>query len=173
MFHTRLREIEAKHIEIQQRRKQELEEKEKKRLVALGNMTQDVCDYGLWQSCEQVNEGLGRLKTDSQKRNALQAQLRFRKKVLKQKHSDKQVYNFSRKDQEVKYIQLSVAQLQQNVLKLIQDTLATPTHEKQSTGIPVLVGKFIEHTFLEGAERKVYNGNVISVVPGFDEWYNV
>ncbi|KAH3725161.1 hypothetical protein DPMN_050994 [Dreissena polymorpha] len=104
------------------RRKQELEEKEK-RLVALGNMTQDVCDYGLWQSCEEVNEGLGRLDTDSQKRNAFQAQLRFRKKVLKQKHSVKQVYNFSRKDQQGKYIQLSVAQLQQNVFKLIQDTV--------------------------------------------------
>ena len=39
--------------------------------------------------------------------------------------------------------------------------------------IPVLVGKQIEHRFTENKRLLVYNGTVVSQVPGLSEWYNV
>lgn len=44
------------------------------------------------------------------------------------------------------------------------------TQEKQNEGVPLLVGKRIKHRFSDGNE---YKGVVISVVPGFGDWYNV
>ena len=39
--------------------------------------------------------------------------------------------------------------------------------------MPVLVGKQIEHRFTENKRLMVYNGTVVSQVPGFSEWYNL
>lgn len=63
--------------------------------------------------------------------------------------------------------------LKQNVLKLIQETLTVQTREKEIVGIPLLVGKDIEHKFVDGKDERLYKGKVISVVPGFSQWYNV
>ena len=107
-------------------------------------MTKAVCDYGLWQSEEQVNEGLQRLKTDTDRREALKSQLRFRKNVLKQKHRDPKLYNFSRKGPDGKYLAIPIDELKQNVITLIQDCLQVPTAERHEEGIPLLVGKKCE-----------------------------
>ena len=169
-FKVRLSEIEAKRLDIQNQRRRQMEERERKRLKNLETFTADVCFYGLWQSAQQIEEGLENLNTETEKRNALQSQLRFRKNVLKQKHDDKHVYNFSRKNEQGKYIKLSIEQLQNNVLSLIQETLSEPTVERATTTVPLLVGKDIDHTFADG---QTYRGTVISMVPGFNEWYNV
>ena len=77
------------------------------------------------------------------------------------------------KNEHGKYVKLTVDMLKQNVIKLIQETLTVQTHEHEIPDIPLLVGKRIEHKFLEGDSVKVYQGKVISVVPGFGHWYNV
>ncbi|CAC5383514.1 unnamed protein product [Mytilus coruscus] len=53
---------------------------------------------------------------------------------------------------------------------LIKDTLKEPTHENATQGRPLLVGKTIKHSFSDG---NIYDGYVISIVPGFSMWYNV
>lgn len=168
-FKERLKLIEAKRLEIQQERRRKLEESERKRIQNMEEMTNAVCYYGLWQSQEQVNEGLAKLKTDKEQREALQSQLKFRKKVLNQKHSDSKIFNFSEKVGG-KYQKLTIEQLKSNVFKLIQDCLMVPTEEKHQSNVPLLVGKKVSHKFSDGAE---YIGTVISVVPGFCEWYNI
>lgn len=56
-----------------------------------------------------------------------------------------------------------VDQLKENVLKSITTTLERPTVEKEHAGIPLLVGKTVDHQFSD----KKYRGTVISLVPGF------
>ena len=169
-FKARLKVIEAKRLEIQEEKQQKMKDIESKRLQELEKITNAVCFYGLWQSEEQMNESLQRLNSENEKREALKSQLRFRKTVLKQKHGDPKVYNFSRKGLDGKYTTLNVEELKQNVLTLIKDCLQEPTEEKQQENIPLLVGKNVKHSFSDGIE---YKGYVISVVPGFGEWYNV
>lgn len=45
------------------------------------DMTNDICFYGVWQSEKQVDEGVSRLKDDKEIVKAMQAQLKFRKKI--------------------------------------------------------------------------------------------
>ena len=58
-----------------------MRKKKKKRIKKSDNMTNDVCFYGLWQSASEINEDLGRLSTDNAKRQTLESQLKFRKKL--------------------------------------------------------------------------------------------
>lgn len=169
-FRVRLKEIEAKRIEIQEERRRKLEETEIKRIQNLEKMTSAVCFYGLWQSEAQVNEAIERFATESEKREALQSQLKFRRGVLKQKHNNSKVFNFTQKNPAGKYVKLTIEALKQNVFTLINDCLVAETSEKKESGIPLLVGKTVCHTF---ADQKEYKGFIISVVPGFGDWYNV
>lgn len=55
------------------------------------------------------------------------------------------------------------------MLELIKSTLIGETTEKEVVGIPLLVGKTVDHKFRD----QTYRGKVISVVPGFPMWYNI
>jgi hypothetical protein len=88
-FHNRLNKIQVRRIAAQHKRQKELEEREKKRIKQAENLTNDVCFYGLWQSIQQVKEGIGWLVKDADKTAAIEAQLKFRKTVLQQKHEDR------------------------------------------------------------------------------------
>lgn len=125
-----------------------MERLEKVRLQRDESLTNLICFYGLWQSASQVDEGLERLPNDAEKRKALESQLKFRKTVLKQKHAIKGLFNFSRKLPTGKYEKFTLTELKDNLLTLVHCTLATPTHEIASEGIPLLVNKKIEHNFL-------------------------
>ena len=168
-FKTRLKEIEAKRVEEMNRKKEELAKKEAKRLKDAEDMTNDMCFYGLWQSANQVEEGMSRLPI-KEHRKALESQLKFRKNVLKQKSTDTIIFYFSRKNETGKYIRLTTEQLKHNLLTLITDTLKEVTSEINQPDIPLFVDKTIEHEFSDG---KKYIGKVISVVPGFPLWYNI
>lgn len=81
-YHQRISAI-AEGREKQQLQKQrEKEEAERKQLVMNEKITSDIISYGLWQSEEQANAILTTLQSETQKRVALKAQLRFRKVVL-------------------------------------------------------------------------------------------
>jgi hypothetical protein len=59
------------------KKQEDLMRKEKKRLKDAENITNTVCFYGLWQSPLQVDECLGRMPENEQ-RKALESQLKFR-----------------------------------------------------------------------------------------------
>jgi len=50
------------------------------------HLTESIVIYGLWQTREQVDENLSKLKTKKGKTKALIVQLGFHKKVLEQSH---------------------------------------------------------------------------------------
>lgn len=85
MFKDRLKEIENKRLEAQRKKQLELERLEKERIRKEEEITNNVCYYGLWQSPEQVDEGMGRINNEKELVKALQAQLKFRKKCSKTK----------------------------------------------------------------------------------------
>lgn len=92
-FKLRLLEIERKRLEDMKKKQEDLVRKEKKRLKDAENITNTVCFYGLWQSPLQVDEGLGRMPENEQ-RKALESQLKFRKTVLKQRLSETKDFQF-------------------------------------------------------------------------------
>lgn len=112
MFKDRLKEIENKRLEAQRKKQLELERLEKERIRKEEEITNNVCYYGLWQSPEQVDEGMGRINNEKELVKALQAQLKFRKNVLKQKHKDSQIFNLTKKKPDGKYEKLSVQDLE-------------------------------------------------------------
>jgi E1A/CREB-binding protein len=90
-FKLRLLEIERKRLEDMKKKQEDLVRKEKKRLKDAENITNTVCFYGLWQSPLQVDEGLGRMPENEQ-RKVLESQLKFRKTVLKQRHTETKIF---------------------------------------------------------------------------------
>lgn len=113
---------------------------------------------------------MGRLRNEKELINALQAQLKFRKNVLKQKHKDSKIFNLSRKKPDGKYEKLSVQDLKKNILLFIASAASIHTSEIKYSDAPLLVGKLEEHTF---ADKQKYKGKVLGVVPGFPSWYNI
>lgn len=168
-FKERIQIINEKRLKAQQEKQKELERIERERLKKAEEMTNDICFYGLWQSEKQVDEGVSRLKDDKEIVKAMQAQLKFRKNVLEQKPRDKKLFNFSTKSDGGKYKKLTIPELRTNLLELIKSTLIGETTEKEVVGIPLLVGKTVDHKFTD----QTYRGKVISVVPGFPMWYNI
>lgn len=71
----------------------------------------------------------------------MQAQLKFRKNVLKQKPRDKKLFNFSTKSDGGKYKKLAIPEIRTNLLELINSTLNGKTTEKEVVGISSFSGK--------------------------------
>ena len=116
--------------------------------------------YGLWQTDEQMKEGLAKLKSKTSKLQALKAQLDFRKKVLEQVCTDKSIFCLSKNRKK-----LSVGEVCSNLCKLFQ-----PPSSSDQEG---LCGKRIRHRWTMNDSESWYNGTILDVVPGTDDWYNV
>ena len=69
--------------------------------------------------------------------------------------------------------ELSLTDLKTNLTLLIVDSLFFNREEMLTENVPLLVGKQIEHSFLEDSDIVKLPGYVISVVLGFSSWYNV
>lgn len=169
-FKERLSEIEKKRLQLQKEKQKERERLDEQRLKRDEDLTNSVCFYGFWQSREEVNEGLGRLTSEREKINGLEAQLKFRKHVLGQKSKDKKIFNLTVKKASGKYVKQSFEVMKQNLLQLVKSAAEGPSEEVTHDNIPLLVGKKIEHQF---SNKEFYTGKVICVVPGFPSWYNV
>ena len=130
------------------------------------DLTKKVLHFGLWQSISKITEKLKDLN-QKEKVEALQSQLRFRQKVLGQVSTEKGIFSFSAKNAYGKYKKHSVARLQDNLIKLVTASVESAGDETE-TGVK-LVGKRVFHRFSEGE----WAGQVISVVPGFPELYNI
>ena len=59
------------------------------------NLTQDIITMGLWQTSDQIEAGLRKLKSKTAKLKALKVQLDFHKKVLQQTHPNKVIFQSS------------------------------------------------------------------------------
>lgn len=156
--------------EINETRKKNLEEKiakEKelrvKREASLQLIHDDIQYWGLYQTEDQMEKRLREVKGKGDKLDAIKAQLRFREKFLCQE-VDKSLFRFSSGGKP-----LTVNELKDNVIKLI--TIARENRVNmnvQSRGNEV-VGKTFVHKF----GNETYRGSIISMVPGYPEWYNL
>jgi hypothetical protein len=117
-----------------------------------------MVQHGLWQLNEDTDKHLNQGMSETQKREVLKIELR--KIVLQQVYpANRDVYKFSKKGEG----QFNSAKLASHLTQLINST----HHDSpfNSTSDPVLVGKSIDHQFIE-------DGQIVQVA-GFPEWYNV
>ena len=150
-----------------------LQKSQEKCLRQKEHLTQDIVQCGLWQSPDEIVHGLAKQKTKSVKVKALKAQINFRRKVLEQTHSDKDVFVFSKNRKP-----LSVEELISNLQKLLPESeefesrSELDTCEYQET--LALIGKRIRHRWRnEDGTEQWYNGKILSAVAGSTEWFNV
>ena len=167
-FRERQKAIEAQRAEALMNKQQQMYEAEQRALREKEKYTSDIVTYGLWQSPDDVVQKMS-LLTKTKQKLALKAQLRFRKHVLQQKHSDKDIYKFSDKTSGT----YSVAKLQENLLRLIQLAQTQLLLSNPSNLTSTLVGKRVLHYFNVDGKLQGFHGYVISQVPGFPEWYNI
>lgn len=106
--------------EIQRQRKEIQEEEFQKKKAENMKKTRsdDIVNYGLWKSPRECKLKLKELNRTSDKCNALKAQLRYRKNVLKQADLDKKLYSFSKIRSNEKRQTLTHMELMSNLLKL-------------------------------------------------------
>ena len=171
-FQERLTMIQQKRNELLKMREQAKHASEQRILLQKEKITSDMVQYGLWQSVEDIEKHLNKVKSETQKREALKIQLRFRKTVLQQVYpANKDVYKFSKKGEG----QFNSTKLAGHLILLIDATHhGSPSDIScNSTSDPVLVGKSIDHQFIEDGQIVQYSGRVVSQVSGFPEWYNV
>ncbi|WAQ95042.1 SPIN3-like protein [Mya arenaria] len=169
-FKQRNAQIETERKRILAEKREKAEQAEQNRIKKREDITDNVQLWGLWQTEQEVDSSLSRIKRKTEQVSALKAQLNFRKSVFEQKCEDKSVYRMSKKVDN-KNVPLSVEELTLNAKKLVRkayevDVVANP-HEQ------VLVGRKINHAFMTDGERTWYIGKVISQVPGFPSWFNV
>ena len=113
-------------IRAERKRKQEEEmrlhqEKRNRKVRRLEKITEEITKYGLWKNSPEIENGLRKLKTTKDKRDALCAQLRFRKQVLGQSVTNMNLFNMT-------YVlagrrkPLTVCQLKSNLKQLVNQT---------------------------------------------------
>ncbi|WAR00569.1 SPIN4-like protein [Mya arenaria] len=161
-FKQRNAQIETERRRILAEKREKAEQAEQNRIKKREDITDNVQLWGLWQTEQEVDSSLSRIKTKTEQVSALKAQLNFRKT----KCEDKSVYRMSKKVDN-KNVPLSVEELTLNVKKLVRkayevDVVANPDEQ-------VLVGRKIDHAFMTDGERTWYIGKA----PGFPSWFNV
>ena len=78
--------------------KQEMkEQKEREQRILKESLHSKIEKFGLWKTEEEVISGVGKIVGIGKKREALWLQIRFRNKVLGNKHSDKSVFQLTSK----------------------------------------------------------------------------
>ena len=163
LLEERAKLLRAKRLQLEKLQTKKLKEKEE--------LAQEIMKYGLWQSKDQVQEEISKIRTKKEKIAALKLQLDFRKKVLEQKHVDKTLFFITKGKK-----QLAVDEITENLCYLLNST--TPSSSVASTSLATncesLIGKQIFHRWkdMDGKE-KWYKGQVLGLVPGTSDWYNV
>ena len=139
------RQLLQEKLEKAQRLEQSKVEKKEK-------LTDNIQMWGLWQSEEEVDSALKRVKTKTDKVKALKCQPNFRKKVLRQKTADKSVYKVSKREGN-KTKPLTVEELTKNVKTLIRNVFnstGVSSDRNHDDGQPALiVGQKVSHALHE------------------------
>ena len=100
LFQRRRHQNEEQRQQISREKFIAAEAKEPRRVKRLENYTNDIKDWGLWQSIEDIDSNLSLYMTKRDKIAALKAQLNVRNKVLHQSPKDdslKNVYSVTKK----------------------------------------------------------------------------
>ena len=168
LFKERKQNILEERIKALHEKQHALEAARVKQLRIKENLTKDIIQYGLWQSKDDIAEGVAKERSKTAKLRALKVQFNFRKWVLDQRsYRHKELFLFSKNGQ-----QYTVEELMDNLAKLINEEeavsgLANKVRES-------LVGKTIKHRWRdESGVEQWYFGEVLSKVARTDEWYNV
>ena len=167
LYEERRKQMLEEWTQLLKAKEQALQAAKEKFLRQKEQLTQEIVQCGLWQTHDDIAKGLAKEKSKSAKLKALKAQLNFRRRVLEQKHSDKEVFAFSRKGK-----QLSVDDLVSNLEKLLSASPVQDRHvaENQQS----LIGKTIRHKWCnEEGEEQWYTGHILSAVEGSTDWFNV
>lgn len=165
-FKERKKEIERQQVIAWNEKMRHASELEAKRLEKLECYTNEIIYYGLWQSQEQIDCALEQIKTITEKKKSLKAQLNFRNYVLQQKPENRSVYRFSTTT-DGKARQFSIEQLTENLRLLVNHAFTIPERGDQAENIPILTGKRVKHTFKSKDSNdnfEFWNGKVISQV---------
>ena len=84
-------------------------------------ITTEIIDHGLCLTAAEADDGLASLKSETKKKEALKAQIRFRNTVLQQSSEDMDIFLFSKKGKG----QFNSSELQNNLVKLLDAAQAT------------------------------------------------
>uniref|UniRef100_A0A914V4C0 Uncharacterized protein n=1 Tax=Plectus sambesii TaxID=2011161 RepID=A0A914V4C0_9BILA len=156
--------LQRKSALIEERKSKLLEAKEdttRRQMQAvrtLSTLTTQMAVYGLWTNEIELDLGLTPL-SDSEKFKALNAQLRFRRIVLKQP-GDRTLFSLSAKGKKH-----SLELLRQNLLELMVAAQRMPP----SPDPYKIIHKRINHRFQKDGVEKWYPGIVSRTVPGTGE----
>ena len=160
-FQLRREEINAKRRESVRRKEQEYARKIEEEIQLKETLTRKIQKVGLWMTHQELSDGLAVIKSAKPKREALKLQINFRRKVLGQHHQEKSVFLFSHGGR-----QHSLAQLTENLLKLLPSNKQALPIQQFIDDPARLVNKRIEHLFdTEEGGLQWYNGTVI----GYDQ----
>ncbi|KAL5017913.1 hypothetical protein ScPMuIL_003635 [Solemya velum] len=177
-FKQRKEEIRRKQIQNFEKKLKEAKDKELGRLRRLQGYTDKIIFYGLWQTDEMVDSALQEMSKTTEKKEALKAQLHFRKHVLKQnppKEDYDSVFCVTRKQADGRVKGLTVEELTVNVKKLVEHAFTIPVRDNTDVerDTPLLISKTVRHKFIVENGEKWFNGTVVSQVPGYPSWYNI
>lgn len=120
LFLRRKGEIQHQREERQEAEFEKRAKLKRKRLERLEKQSDEIVLYGLWKSPQECKRKIKELSSTSDKVQALKAQLRYRKNVLKQKVPEKDLYSFSKKCSNGKRCSLSHKELMSNLLKVLK-----------------------------------------------------
>ena len=158
IHHQREESIKAYQQSVLRAREEAFTAKRRKEQLKKESLCQKISKNGFWNSEAKMRAGLAG-KSESNRKNSLEIQLRFRQHVLKQSFENKSVYCLSKKGKKLPSSELSV-----NLLKLITVTQQVAL-EKILKSPNLLVGMEIEHRFEdEDGTQSWYNGIVIGML---------
>ena len=127
-------------------------------------LKEEIDAIGLWRNKRDVETGLQKISTKTEKLRVLKVQIKFRQKVLVQSHPDSSIFKFSSHGKAH-----SVEKLKENLCTLLtdKDPVESPTPEEGSllhTDIllqpELLIGRRIKHRFEVDGDLVWYAGVV-------------
>ena len=160
MLEEKAKQMREKQATAARKRVKERKEKE--------DLTQAIISMGLWQTTDQIEAGLSKLRSKTSKLKALKTQLDFRKKVLQQTHPNKLVFQLSHMGH-----QYTVDEMKQNLLQLLP-------HGKQFSHSHIscpsdITGMRIQHRWIVEGESEWFTGVILGrvAVDSSSSWYNI
>ena len=168
-YKIRKEEIQKHRRNIMEERERERLNKKKKEEKRRKDLVDEIMMIGLWQSADEVEKELSKVKSAGQKIKRLKTQINFRKHVLLQEHSNKHLFKFSRNGKPFTAFELqsNLCELQRNNDDPEPEVPAISSPDPILQNPALLVGKQVSHRFLIDEEHEDYQsfiGTVISQI---------
>lgn len=163
MMEERARLVREKQATAARKRVKERKEKER--------LTEEIISMGLWQSADQIEAGLAKLKSKTSKLKALKTQLDFRKKVLQQTNPNKIIFQLSHQGHH-----FTVDEMKRNLCQLLPEKEQTRRQGSDVTCTSTLSGRQIQHRWIVEGESEWFSGIILNKVVADASaglWYNI